>query len=149
MNSAGIVAVVAVLIAATVFGLWRRKVDGKFSASEATPLSNVPQLTAVQLGEQLGNSATLVEFSSAFCAPCRATRKVLDRVASDVDGVALVEIDAEARLELTRQFGVMRTPTVLILDSDGYVRHRAAGQPRYADVVGALGQVVPNVGRAS
>ena len=149
MNSAGIVAVVAVLIAATVFGLWRRKVDGKFSASEATSLSNVPQLTAVQLGEQLGNSATLVEFSSAFCAPCRATRKVLDRVASDVDGVALVEIDAEARLELTRQFGVMRTPTVLILDSDGYVRHRAAGQPRYADVVGALGQVVPNVGRAS
>ena len=146
MTSAGIVAVVAVLALATAFGLWRRRVDGKFSATGSTAQATEPQLTAQQLGEPLGDVATLVEFSSAFCAPCRATRKILDRVVDDIGGVALVEIDAEQRLELTRQFGVMRTPTVLILDSDGFVRHRAAGQPRYADVVGALGAVVPGVG---
>ena len=146
MNSAGIVAVVAVLALATAFGLWRRRVDGKFSATVSTSQATEPQLPAQPLGEPLGDVATLVEFSSAFCAPCRATRKILDRVVDDIGGVALVEIDAEQRLELTRQFGVMRTPTVLILDSDGFVRHRAAGQPRYADVVGALGAVVPGAG---
>lgn len=149
MNSAGIVAVVAVLVAATAFGLWRRKVDGKFRADEGDRGAADPRLTAAQLGEDLGETATLVEFSSAFCAPCRATRRILDKVVADVDGVTLVEIDAEDRLELTRQFGVMRTPTVLILDSDGFVRHRAAGQPRYADVVGALGAVVPGASGAS
>ena len=149
MNSAGIIAVVAILIAATAFGLWRRRVDGKFNATKQSSTAVDPYVSARQLGEPLGERATLVEFSSAFCAPCRATRQILDRVVEDVDGVTLVEIDAEQRLELTRQFGIMRTPTVLILDSAGVVRHRAAGQPRYADVIGALGAVVPGLDRAS
>ena len=149
MNSAGIIAVVAILIAATAFGLWRRRVDGKFNATKQSSTAVDPYVSARQLGEPLGERATLVEFSSAFCAPCRATRRILDRVVEDVDGVTLVEIDAEQRLELTRQFGIMRTPTVLILDSAGVVRHRAAGQPRYADVIGALGAVVPGLDRAS
>lgn len=149
MSSVGIVAVVAVLIAASAFGLWRRRVDGKFTAAKSAPKAVEPFVSAAQLGHPLGAQATLVEFSSAFCAPCRATRQILDRVVNDVEGVALVEIDAEQRLDLTRQFGVMRTPTVLILDSDGYLRHRAAGQPRYADVVGALGAVIPGLDKAS
>lgn len=144
MNSVGIVALVAVLIAATAFGLWRRRVDGKFSKSSAPTSKPEPALSAEQLGAPLGRDATIVEFSSAFCAPCRATRRVLDRVVTDVEGVALVEIDAEEQLELTRELSVMRTPTVLILDAAGVVRHRASGQPRYVDVVGALGAVVPS-----
>ncbi len=149
MNLVGIVAVTTVLIAATAFGLWRRRVDGKFSEAKSASAAVEPFVSAAQLGEPLGSQATLVEFSSAFCAPCRATRQILDRVVNDVDGVVLVEVDAEQRLDLTRQFGVMRTPTVLILDSEGYVRHRAAGQPRYADVIGALGAVVPGLDKAS
>ncbi|MEU0581507.1 thioredoxin family protein [Streptomyces griseoincarnatus] len=94
---------------------------------------------AAELGTQLGERATLVQFSSAFCAPCRATRRVLDEVAAMVPGVTHVEIDAEARLDLVRRLGVERTPTVLVLDADGRVVRRAAGQPRKADVIAALG----------
>nr|WP_286169826.1 thioredoxin family protein [Actinospica acidiphila] len=81
----------------------------------------------------------MVQFSSAFCAPCRATRRVLGDVAAMVPGVTHVEIDAEARLDLVRRLGVERTPTVLVLDADGRVVRRAAGQPRKADVIAALG----------
>ncbi|MBJ6647512.1 TlpA family protein disulfide reductase [Streptomyces griseoincarnatus] len=94
---------------------------------------------AAELGAELGERATLVQFSSAFCAPCRATRRVLDEVAAMVPGVTHVEIDAEARLDLVRRLGVERTPTVLVLDADGRVVRRAAGQPRRADVIAALG----------
>ncbi|MEV5166308.1 thioredoxin family protein [Streptomyces werraensis] len=87
----------------------------------------------------MGERATLVQFSSAFCAPCRATRRVLGEVAAMVPGVAHVEIDAEARLDLVRRLGVERTPTVLVLDAEGRVVQRAAGQPRKADVIAALG----------
>ncbi|AXI90664.1 thioredoxin [Streptomyces sp. ETH9427] len=90
----------------------------------------------------MGERATLVQFSSAFCAPCRATRRVLDEVAAMVPGVTHVEIDAEARLDLVRRLGVERTPTVLVLDADGRVVRRAAGQPRKADVIAALGAAV-------
>ncbi|MCQ4206042.1 TlpA family protein disulfide reductase [Streptomyces longispororuber] len=99
-------------------------------------------LDAEQLGEELGERATLVQFSSAFCAPCRATRRVLDEVAAMVPGVSHVEIDAEARLDLVREVGVLKTPTVLVLDARGREVRRAAGQPRKIDVIAALGEAV-------
>ncbi|MFF0970422.1 TlpA family protein disulfide reductase [Streptomyces sp. NPDC003703] len=104
------------------------------------------RLDAARLGEPLGERATLVQFSTAFCAPCRATRRVLGEVARMVPGVAHVEIDAEARLGLVRALDVRRTPTVLVLDADGRVVRRAAGQPRTADVVAALGEALCGTG---
>ncbi|NML54658.1 thioredoxin family protein [Streptomyces sp. R302] len=93
-------------------------------------------------GAELGERATLVQFSSAFCQPCRATRRVLDEVAAMVPGVAHVEIDAEEHLGLVRDLEVTRTPTVLVLDAAGVIVRRAAGQPRKADVIAALGHAL-------
>jgi thiol-disulfide isomerase/thioredoxin len=100
------------------------------------------RLDADRLGAELGDRATLVQFSSAFCQPCRATRRTLAEVAGMVDGVTHIEIDAEARLTLVRQLGISRTPTVLVLDAAGRIVRRASGQPRRADVVAALGQAM-------
>lgn len=100
------------------------------------------RLGAERLGGELGERATLVQFSSAFCAPCRATRRILGEVADLVPGVTHIEIDAEARLDLVRELAVLKTPTVLVLDADGHVVRRASGQPRKADVIAALGEAV-------
>jgi thiol-disulfide isomerase/thioredoxin len=100
------------------------------------------RLGAAELGGELGERATLVQFSSAFCAPCRATRRVLGEVAGLVPGVGHIEIDAESRLELVRELDIVKTPTVLVLDAEGRVVRRAFGQPRKADVIAALGEVV-------
>ncbi|MFC4530208.1 TlpA family protein disulfide reductase [Sphaerisporangium dianthi] len=96
-------------------------------------------VAAGDLGSELGERATLVQFSSAFCQPCRATRRVLSEVSGMVPGVRHVEIDAESRLDLVRRFDVLRTPTVLVLDHEGRVVKKASGQPRKADVIAALG----------
>ncbi|MFJ3662675.1 TlpA family protein disulfide reductase [Streptomyces sp. NPDC090119] len=103
---------------------------------------DVRRLTAADLGGELGERATLVQFSSAFCAPCRATRRTLAEVARMVPGVAHVEIDAEDRLGLVRELDVLKTPTVLVLGPDGEVVRRAQGQPRRVDVIAALGEAV-------
>ncbi|MDT0452681.1 TlpA family protein disulfide reductase [Streptomyces hesseae] len=101
------------------------------------------RLSAAGIGvTELGERATLVQFSSAFCQPCRATRRVLADVAAMVDGVTHVEIDAEDRLELVRALGITATPTTLVLDGTGRVVRRATGQPRRADVIAALGAAV-------
>jgi thiol-disulfide isomerase/thioredoxin len=94
------------------------------------------------LGGDLGEKATLVQFSSAFCAPCRATRRVLGEVAGMVPGVHHIEIDAEDHLDLVRELDILKTPTVLVLDADGRVVRRATGLPRKADVIAALGEAV-------
>ncbi|EPH45043.1 putative Thioredoxin H-type [Streptomyces aurantiacus JA 4570] len=100
------------------------------------------RLGAAELGTELGDRATLVQFSSAFCQPCRATRRVLADVAALVPGVAHVEIDAEGALDLVRALRIDRTPTVLVLDTEGREVRRAAGQPRKADVIAALGAAI-------
>src|SRR5690606_16285021 len=43
-------------------------------------------LSAADIGGELGERATLVHFSTAFCQPCRATRRVLADVAAMVPG---------------------------------------------------------------
>ena len=99
-------------------------------------------LGPADLGQALGERATLLQFSSAFCTPCRATRVVLGDVAGMIPGVVHIEVDAESHLDLVRQLDVTRTPTVLVLDSTGRIRTRATGAPRKADVIAALGEVV-------
>jgi thiol-disulfide isomerase/thioredoxin len=99
-------------------------------------------LGPADLGQSLGERATLLQFSSAFCTPCRATRVVLGDVAGMIPGVVHIEVDAESHLDLVRQLDVTRTPTVLVLDSTGRIRTRATGAPRKADVIAALGEVV-------
>lgn len=81
-----------------------------------------------------GADVTFVQFSSAFCAPCRATRQILARVAETTAGVAHVEVDAESHLEQVRALSVLRTPTTLAVDRAGREIGRAVGQPRLAGV---------------
>ena len=85
----------------------------------------------------------MVQFSSAFCQPCRATRRILEEVTTMVPGVSHVEIDAEDHLDLVRELDIRRTPTVLFLDAGGVQRKHASGLPRKADVIAALGDIIP------
>jgi thiol-disulfide isomerase/thioredoxin len=109
---------------------------------ENVAAGQVLRVTGEQIGQGLGERATLLQFSTAFCAPCRATRRILADVAGLVPGVAHVEIDAESRLDLVRELGVWRTPAVLVLAADGSVVRRASGQPRKPDVIAAVGAAV-------
>ena len=129
----------AVLVVASAHGVVHRKRSGRMRVRGR---DGGVRLDGSELGAGLGERATLLHFSSAFCATCRATRRVLAEVAGMVPGVTHVEIDAEDRLDLVRRLDVLKTPTVLVLDADGRIVRRATGQPRKADVIAALGEAV-------
>jgi thiol-disulfide isomerase/thioredoxin len=135
----GLVVCVVVLAAAGAYGVLQRRRSGRVRVRGR---DGDKRLGAAELGEALGERATLLQFSSAFCAPCRATRRVLTEVAGMVPGVSHVEIDAEEHLDLVRRLDILKTPTVLVLDADGRIVRRATGQPRKADVIAALGEAV-------
>ncbi|MGW2638539.1 TlpA family protein disulfide reductase [Streptomyces sp. NPDC001348] len=135
----GLVVCVAALAVAGVYGVLLRRRSGRVRVRAR---DDGKRLGVAELGGELGERATLVQFSSAFCAPCRATRRVLGEVAGMVPGVTHLEIDAEARLDLVRELEILKTPTVLVLDAEGRVVRRATGQPRKADVIAALGEAV-------
>jgi thiol-disulfide isomerase/thioredoxin len=135
----------AIALAATAAGLVLRARSRLRPASGAAAADT---LTPGELGiPALGERATLVQFSSAFCQPCRATRIVLDEVTGVVPGVVHVEVDAESHLDLVRRLGVMRTPTVLVLDARGSIVRRASGAPRKTDVLATLATVVAPASR--
>jgi thiol-disulfide isomerase/thioredoxin len=136
----GIVILAAIAVLLVVFGLWRRLADGRMRSGRPADL---PRLSPAEVGGELGPKATLVQFTSAFCAPCRATRRILGEVAHMVPGVKHVDLDVEEHLELARDLNISRTPTVLVLDAQGTIVRRASGQPRKADVIAALGEAMP------
>ena len=150
--SQGVWVLVVALVLASAFGAWRAVHDGRFRGTHALHTPAEPDVADTSetrepapldgLEHPLGERATLLQFSSAFCAPCRATRRVLSEVETMVEGVRHIELDAESHLDLVRRLDILRTPTVLVLDSTGAIVTRASGQPRKADVIAALGTAV-------
>jgi thiol-disulfide isomerase/thioredoxin len=136
------------VLGALAFGTYRAWADGRFTGthrvrgavSEAA-VGEVHFLAEHDVAHSLGERATLVQFSSAFCAPCRATRRVLTEVAEIVPGVEHVEVDAEHHLELVRALGIVRTPTTLVLDHRGREVTRAMGALRKEKVMTALAEL--------
>jgi thiol-disulfide isomerase/thioredoxin len=141
------------LVATVVVALVLRRRDGRFAATAPAAPADAPadapdereRVRPEEIGAPLGERATLVQFSSAFCSPCRATRVLLGDVVRSVPGVAHVEVDAEQHLDLVRRHHVLRTPTVLVLGPSGEVVQRASGVPRREQVLAALAQAVPEV----
>lgn len=129
----------ALVAAAVVAGFLRWK-NGRFSSRPVS--DDRPRLSPQDLGAPLGERATLVQFSSSFCTPCRTTRQVLGQVVELVPGVTTVEIDAESQLDLVRRLDILRTPTVLVLDAGGVVVTRASGAPTRDQVLVALDAAV-------
>ena len=110
--------VAAVLVLASVAAFVLRQRDGQLKGTRQQPL------TMAELGQPLGTRATLLQFSSSFCAPCRAARQLLADVAD--------------RLDLVRLLDVRRTPTVFVLGPQGQITRRASGLPRRDDVLAAV-----------
>ena len=143
MTTGAWVLIVAVVLA-VAFGGYRAVVDGRFRGTHRvrgaaeTDQHEPSVLDGTDIEHELGERATLLQFSSAFCAPCRATRRTLTEVAALVPGVVHVEVDAEHHLELVRRLGILRTPTTLVLDERGVEISRAAGAPTKDQVLSTL-----------
>lgn len=140
----GVVVLAVALVVSVGVALGMRWKNGRFTHRGGRDVGDRERLTPEQLGVSFGERATMVQFSSAFCSPCRATRILLADIATKVDGVVAVDIDAEEHLELVRRLDVMRTPTVLILDAEGLVTTRASGLPRRDQVLSALDRAINN-----
>lgn len=127
-----------VLIAATAFGLWFTRSRGEFRRKKTV---NGPKLWPAAIGTELGSRVTMVQFSSAFCSPCRATKALLEDMVKTLPDVRYTHIDAESHLDLVRQLNIISTPTTLFLNRDGVEVGRAMGTPKRSQVTHALNAI--------
>jgi thiol-disulfide isomerase/thioredoxin len=127
-----------VLAGATGFGIWYQRTRGEFRKKKTV---NGPKLTAAIVGTELGSRATMVQFSSAFCTPCRATKVLLEDMVKTMPDVHYAHIDAESHLELVRKLDIRSTPTTLFLNGAGVEVGRAMGTPKRAQVLAAISAI--------
>ena len=129
---------VIVLVLASAYGFWWKLSRGAIRSSKAIPGH---RLTPETLGEALGSRATMVQFSSAFCTPCRATHSLLSQMVLTMNDVKHIQVDAESHLELVRELDIRSTPTTLFINKDGVEVGRAAGTPKREQVLAALSNI--------
>ena len=137
-NAGGRLLLLVVLLAVTsVLWLAIRRRDGRFRLAR---LASDAVLTGEDLGRPLGRRATFVQFSTPTCASCPQVSRTLSTIADHETGVVHVEVPADRRPDLVRSFGVLRTPTVLLLGPEGAVRSRTSGPLARHQAVAALAE---------
>lgn len=85
-----------------------------------------------------GDQAVLVDFWATWCGPCRMIAPVIEEVAAEFDGRAVVgKVDVDEEPALAQRFGVMSIPTLIVLKG-GKVVEQAVGARGKADVAAMI-----------
>ncbi|MGY1801901.1 TlpA family protein disulfide reductase [Blastococcus sp. SYSU D00922] len=131
MSGIGAAVLVAALAVTAVAAWWLRTRNGAVRTIDEVPSSGVFK----RLGARPADAdLTVVQFSTAFCGPCRATKARLQQLQATRPGLAVVQVDAESHLDEVRELDVRRTPTLFYLDRAGRVIGRSSGAPAPAEL---------------
>jgi hypothetical protein len=93
------------------------------------------------LGIALGVGATVVLFSTEFCARCPAVGRMLRSVTDARGDLAFTEVDLTHRPEVASSLRILQTPTTFVLDGTGQVRARFGGVVAREAVVAEIDQI--------
>ena len=129
MSVVGVVVVLAALVVTAGATWWVRTRNGAVRTVEEP--EGTPQAVLRRLGVTPEEAdLTVVQFSTAFCGPCRTTKARLQHLQATRPGLAYVHVDAESHLDEVRELDVRRTPTLFYLGRDGQLIGRSSGAPR-------------------
>lgn len=80
----------------------------------------------------------LVDFWAAWCPPCRAIAPVVEEIATDYQGRAVVaKVDIDVAQQTAMEFDIEAIPTLIVF-KDGKVVARVLGPESKSDIVNAL-----------
>lgn len=83
----------------------------------------------------------MVDFWATWCGPCRMLGPIIEEIATDFDGKAVVgKVDVDANQEFAAKYGVRNIPTVLVFQNGEVVGRQVGVAPKqtYADSLNAL-----------
>ena len=128
---------ILVIALASAFGFYWRNQQGKLKA----PARSHNFISKDEIGIDLGKRVTIVQFSSAFCSPCKATAQIITTLTRDMVDVKFVQIKSEENLQLVEKFDIKSTPTVIFFNSHAMEVGRAVGVPTNQQLLASIAAV--------
>lgn len=138
-----LVIVATIVLAAGALGAWWRRRDGRLEdAAPTAPRVDPAELAALGFDRSDGGTVALL-LTSPTCSSCVVARRLLDDLAVTRRDLRWTDVDVTGAPDLAARFGVMRLPTVLLLEPDGSLVAHAAGVPDRGELVAHLDRRAP------
>lgn len=139
-----VIALVVLVLGTAALGVWWSARQGAVRAPRETPAG----IDWAGSGIALADRVTFVQFSAEVCAACRSTSRVLGGLTGSSSDVGHRELLVDDHLDLVRTLGVLRTPTVLVVDGGGREVARMSGVVSDTQARQALNRVPSAVAEA-
>lgn len=79
----------------------------------------------------IGKTTILVDFWAEWCAPCKAQDPILEEVAKELNGKALVgKVNVDENRTLASKYGIMNIPTMILFKNGQKVHQFVGVQPK-------------------
>ena len=101
-------------------------------------MSNAQELTVDTFESTVNNGVTLVDFWAEWCGPCRMVGPVVEELAKEYDGKAVVgKVNVDNNPQVAMKYGIRSIPTILFI-KNGEVVDRSVGAVPKSQLAGKL-----------
>lgn len=133
MDPFGIAVAASTLVLSLIFAVFRRHHDGRFR----TPPRDI---TSDTLRSIAAGQLTFVQFSGEVCAQCKTNQRVFTQTLDGLTSVQFTDVPVDQHMELVRSLGIMRSPTVLLIEPSGEIIARAQGVVKKQTILDLIGK---------
>lgn len=96
-------------------------------------MSQPIHLTDANFTEEIKNSTVpvVVDFWAAWCGPCRMIAPIIDELATEYDGKAMIaKVDVDNNQQVAMQYGIRSIPTILMFKGGEQVETIVGAVPK-------------------